>query len=382
MRVLIAPDSFKECLSAAAVSGAIARGWRAVAPDDELLEMPLADGGEGTTEVLVGATGGSLHRCTVTGPLGEPVAAHYGLIPAGALGPGVTAVVEVAEASGLARVPPSQRDALRASSRGTGELIQAALAHRPSRLIVGLGGSASTDAGAGLMQALGASFCDASGQSLPAGGAALSELARIDVAAARQRLHGVDIVLATDVSNDLLGVHGSAAVFAPQKGASASQVKQLAEALEHYAAVAARQGWAVHGFAGAGAAGGIAGTLAAMLGARIESGAGLVMQVLGLAQQLSGCDLVITGEGSLDAQTAAGKTVAAVCRLAQQHGVPVIGLAGRVADDLQALHELGLTAAFAIAPGPLSVAQAMDMAPEHLAKTAGQLARLGKSLLK
>ncbi len=376
MKVLIVPDSFKECLSAAAVARAIAEGWRRAAPLDVLVEMPLADGGEGTTVALVNATGGTLHPCTVTGPLGSPVTAHYGLIAEGS-----TAVVEVAEGSGLHLVAPEERDALRASSFGTGELILAALQHRPRRLIIGLGGSATTDAGVGLLQALGARFTDALGKALAPGGGALLDLAHIDIAPVLERLAGVEVLVATDVTNVLLGPRGAAAVFSPQKGASAEQVVALERGLQHYAACARAHGYEVNSAPGSGAAGGIGGTLFGVLGAgtpgaQIVSGVALVMRTVGLEQQLQDADIVITGEGSLDAQSAAGKVPAGVCALAKQHGVPVIALAGVMSDSLQPLHEHGLTAAFSIAPGPLSRADALANAAQNLARTAEQIARL------
>lgn len=376
MKVLIVPDSFKECLSAAAVARAIAEGWRRAAPLDVVVEMPLADGGEGTTAALVNATGGTLHPCTVTGPLGAPVTAHYGLIAEGS-----TAVVEVAEGSGLHLVAPEERDALRASSFGTGELILAALQHRPRRLIIGLGGSATTDAGVGLLQALGARFMDALGKPLAPGGGALLDLAHIDIAPVLERLAGVEVLVATDVTNVLLGPRGAAAVFSPQKGASAEQVVVLERGLQHYAACARAHGFVVDTVPGSGAAGGIGGTLLGVLGAgtpgaQIVSGVALVMRTVGLEQQLQDADIVITGEGSLDAQSAAGKVPAGVCALANRHGVPVIALAGVVSGSLQPLYEQGLTAAFSIAPGPLSRADALANAGQNLARTAEQIARL------
>lgn len=376
MKVLIAPDSFKECLSAAAVARAIAEGWRRAAPQDVLVEMPLADGGEGTTVALVNAAGGTLYPCTVTGPLGAAVTAHFGL-----LADGSTAVVEVAEGSGLHLLAPEQRDALRATSFGTGELILAALQHRPKRLIIGLGGSATTDAGVGLLQALGARFTDALGQALLPGGGALINLAHIDIAAVLARLAGVEVLVATDVTNILLGPRGAAAVFSPQKGASAEQVVALEHGLQHYAACARAHGYVVDSVPGSGAAGGIGGTLFGVLGAgvpgaQIVSGVELVMRTVGLEQQLRNVDIVITGEGSLDAQSAEGKVPAGVCALAKQHGVPVIALAGVVDSSLQPLHEHGLTAAFSIAPGPLSRAEALASAAQNIARTAEQIARL------
>lgn len=373
LRVVIAPDSFKECLSASQVARAIAEGWRRVAPEDVLIEVPLADGGEGTTVALVNARGGALHSCTVTGPLGSAVVAHFGLIGDASE---CTAVVEVAEASGLDRVAAQERSALTADSRGTGELILAALQHRPRRLIIGLGGSATTDAGAGLLQALGARFTDAQGRALSPGGAALKQLAHMDVTAAQTLVEGIDIIVATDVSNELLGPRGAAAVFSPQKGASPTDVAQLEESLQHYAACARAHGFVVDGFPGSGAAGGIGASLCGLLGATLVSGVDTVISAVNLEAQMLGAELVITGEGSLDGQSAAGKVPAGVCRLAQRLGVPVIALAGVVGESLESLHEMGLTAAFAIAPGPLSREEALTRAADHISARAEQLARL------
>lgn len=373
MRVVIAPDSFKECLEAAEVARAIARGWACVAPLDELVELPLADGGEGTTAALVSAAGGRLEWCTVSGPLREPVEAHFGLIDDGR-----TAIVEVAQASGLHRVPLEQRDALRACSRGTGELIEAALASGAETLILGLGGSATSDAGIGLLQALGARFLDAGGNALTGGGA-LQRLVHFDMEPAKKRLQGVRVIVASDVRNPLLGPEGCARVFGPQKGASAAEVLQLETGMAHFAELARQQGFDIAGFAGSGAAGGIGGALGGLLGASIVSGIDTVMEAVGLAQALAGADLVITGEGSLDSQSAAGKVPAGVCRLAREHGVPVIALAGLLGSELEALYDIGLTAAFSISRGPGGKADALRDAADNLTLAAGNLARVWAS---
>ncbi|MCB1665030.1 MAG: glycerate kinase [Pseudomonadales bacterium] len=370
MRIIVAPDSFKECLEAPEVARAIARGWAREAPQDTLVEMPLADGGEGTTAALVSAAGGRLEWRTVSGPLAEPVEAHFGLIDDGR-----TAIVEVAQASGLHRVPPDRRDALRACSRGTGELIEAALASGAETLIIGLGGSATSDAGIGLLQALGARFLDADGLAL-SGGGALQDLVHFDIEPVQTRLQGVRVLVASDVRNPLLGPEGCARVFAPQKGASVDEVLQLETGMAHFAELARQQGFDIAGFAGSGAAGGIGGTLGGLLGASIVSGIDTVMDAVGLPQALAGADLVITGEGSLDSQSAAGKVPAGVCRLAREHGVPVIALAGLLGSELDALYDIGLTAAFSISRGPGSKADALRGAADNLALTAGNLARL------
>jgi len=371
MRIVIAPDSFKECLAAEQVASAIARGWRRAAPADQITEVPLADGGEGTTVALTEARKGELHEVTVTGPLGQPVTARYGLV-----NDGETAIVEVAEGSGLHCVPANERDALAASSRGTGELLLAALAHRPKTLIMGLGGSATTDGGAGILQALGARLLDAQGQDIPAGGTGLEQLASVDLKPAIDRLSGVRLVVACDVNNPLLGPNGAAAVFGPQKGANAQRVVQLDSNLGHFAGLVQQQGFDIASFPGSGAAGGIGGMVAGILGAQLRPGIELVMETVELESHVKGADLVITAEGAIDAQSAYGKTPAGVAGLASKHGIPVIGLAGKLGSELGELHQLGLTAAFSITPAPMGLQQAYQQAEANLEQSAEQLARL------
>lgn len=376
MRVVIAPDSFKECLSAKSVAAAIARGWQRGAPHHELVQVPLADGGEGSTAALVESLGGRLHEVRVTGPLGADVRANYGLV-----GDGETVIIEVAEASGLHRVAADSRNAMRATSYGTGELINAAVAHRPRKLILCLGGSATTDGGAGILRALGARLLDADGRDIPAGGEGLLQLASLEAAPALEKLEGIELTVACDVSNPLLGARGAAAVFGPQKGATPAQVETLNDALGHFATIAGQSGHDIHSFAGSGAAGGIGGMMVGILGAKARPGIELIMDAAGLAQQLVGADLVITAEGAIDSQSSSGKTPAGVAALARQSGIPVVGLAGRVGDDLSALHEAGLTAAFSITPAPVSLAEAIHEAENNLVTTSEQLARLAEALI-
>ncbi|KPQ29545.1 MAG: glycerate kinase [Marinobacter excellens HL-55] len=371
LRVVIAPDSFKECLAAEQVASAIARGWRRAAPEDQIVEVPLADGGEGTTLALTEARQGKLHSQEVTGPMGNPVTAHYGLVNDGDI-----AIVEVAEGSGLHCVPAASRNALEASSYGTGELMLAALAHQPTTLIMGLGGSATTDGGAGILQALGARLLDSEGHDIPRGGAGLSKLASLDLTPAIERLSGIRLVVACDVNNPLLGPNGAAAVFGPQKGADARQVVQLDSNLRHFAQQVEQQGMDMASFAGSGAAGGIGGMVAGILGAELRPGIELVMETVELESHLQQADLVITAEGAIDAQSAYGKTPAGVAALARKHGVPVIGLAGKLGDDLDELHKLGLSAAFSITPAPMSLQEAYRQAEKNLEQAAEQLARL------
>lgn len=372
MRVLVAPDSFKECLTAEAVARHIATGWLRGAPNDQVTQVPLADGGEGTTVTLVGAMQGTLHQVRVEGPMGAKVSASYGLIDQGR-----TAIVEVAEASGLHSVTESERNALTASSYGTGQLIMAALQHQPEKLIVCLGGSATTDGGAGLLQAMGAQLLDKGGQPIPRGGAGLIHLSSFDFSAAQAHLAGIKVVVACDVTNPLLGERGAAAVFGPQKGATVEEVRVLDTHLRHFSDCATSSGYDISSFAGSGAAGGIGGAVAGILGGDLQPGIELVMSAVNLENRLQTADLVITAEGALDGQSASGKTPTGVAKLAQRYQVPVIGLAGKLGDsDLTAVHEAGITAVFSIAPGPMSTEQAIANAGCYLENTAEQMARL------
>ena len=371
MKLVIAPDSFKESLSARAVAEAIAAGWARVYPDAELLLCPMADGGEGTVDALLSATGGKLQQTRVSGPLGDPVEAHWGLLP------DAQAIIEMAEASGLHRVEPGRRDVLAASSHGTGELIRAALDAGVRRIVLGLGGSATNDGGAGLLAALGVRFLDREGQELPLGGAALARLSQIDLTGLDTRLAQVEVMVAADVDNPLCGPRGASAVFGPQKGASPEQVAQLDEALGHYADVmAATLGEDLRDFPGVGAAGGLGFAARAVLRAGFRPGVELVAELSGLVEAMQGADLVITGEGRLDGQSLHGKTPVGVARLARTAGVPVIALAGSLGEGYQRLYAEGIGAAFSLAPGPLSLEQAMAEAGPELSARVADLARL------
>ena len=371
MKLVIAPDSFKESLSARAVAEAIAAGWARVYPDAELLLCPMADGGEGTVDALLSATDGKLQQTRVSGPLGDPVEAHWGLLP------NAQAIIEMAEASGLHRVEPGRRDVLAASSHGTGELIRAALDAGVRRIVLGLGGSATNDGGAGLLAALGVRFLDREGQELPLGGAGLARLSQIDLTGLDTRLAQVEVMVAADVDNPLCGPRGASAVFGPQKGASPEQVAQLDEALAHYADVmAATLGEDLRDLPGVGAAGGLGFAARAVLRAGFRPGVELVAELSGLAQAVQGADLVITGEGRLDGQSLHGKTPVGVARIARAAGVPVIALAGSLGDGYQRLYAEGIGAAFSLAPGPLSLEQAMQQAADQLSARAADLARL------
>ncbi len=371
MKIVIAPDSFKESLGAAAVAEAIGRGWRQVFPQAEIVLLPMADGGEGTVDALLAAVGGERHECQVRGPLGTPVCAHWGWLD------GATAVLEMAAASGLHWVAPAQRDVTRSCSYGTGELILQALDAGATRIILGLGGSATNDGGAGLLRALGVRFLDAQGAELAPGGTALAALASLDVSGLDPRLQQVRIEVAADVDNPLCGPHGASRVFGPQKGASLEQVVELDAALGHFARlVAALLGEDHSQFPGVGAAGGLGFACKAFLRASFCPGIEVVTELCGLAQALQGADLLITGEGRLDAQSLHGKTPVGVARIARAAGVPVIALAGSLGADYQVTYGVGIAAAFSLTPGPVSLAQACTSAAVELEARSSDLARL------
>jgi glycerate 2-kinase len=320
MRVVVAPNAFKGCLTAKQAAEAMARGVKAAGADAVL--APVADGGDGTLDALVAGVGGTVMGTIARGPLGLPVRAHVGILADG------TGVVEMAQASGLTLVAAGERDPMRASSYGTGELIRAALARRPSRILVALGGSATVDGGTGLARALGLRFLDVEGRPLPDGGGALERLALIDKTKLDPRVTATPFVVASDVTNPLLGPEGAARVFGPQKGASPDQVEILERGLERLAERLAEDlGADVAGRPGAGAAGGTAAMLMT-LGAEIRPGVEVVLDALGFADRLNGADLVLTGEGKLDRQTLAGKAPIGVARAAAQAGVPCAAIVG------------------------------------------------------
>ena len=371
MKIVIAPDSFKESLSAPEVAQAIGRGWLAVYPDAEIALCPMADGGEGTVDAVLAATGGERRELTVQGPLASPVQGYWGWLGDG------TAVIEMAAASGLHWVPSAQRDARVTCSYGTGELISAALDAGATRIILGLGGSATNDGGSGLLRALGVRFLDAGGSPLRPGGAALASLQRVDLSGLDKRLQDVPVEVAADVDNPLCGPKGASAVFGPQKGASPAQVEELDAALARFAEVVGEAlGEDFSTFPGVGAAGGLGFAAKAFLGARFRPGIELVAELSGLAEAVQGADLVITGEGRLDAQSLHGKTPVGVARVAQAQGVPVIALAGSLGEGYQQVREAGIQACFSLAPGPITLENACANAGRELEARAADLARL------
>ena len=372
MKIVIAPDSFKDSLSAEKVADAIAAGLADVMPHAQLVKCPMADGGEGTVEAIVAAGNGQLRRNHVQGPLGAPVEAHWGWLP-----DSHTAIIEMAEASGLQLLKPEQRNACITSTFGTGELIKAALDAGARRVILAIGGSATNDAGAGALQALGLGLFDAQGNHLPRGGLALAHVARIELSDLDPRLAEVRFEIAADVNNPLCGEHGASAIFGPQKGASAEQVRLLDQALGHFADHCANVlPKDVRHEPGSGAAGGLGFAAKAFFGAQFRAGVEVVAELVGLAEAVKGADLVITGEGRFDAQTLRGKTPFGVASIARAEGVPVVVLAGTLGEGYQALYEHGINAAFAIASGPMTLQDACARAAPLLTDRARDIARL------
>jgi glycerate kinase len=386
MRVVIAPDKFKDCLTAAESGDAMARGVRLVWPDVEVDLVPMADGGEGTVDALVSNTRGRLLSADVTGPLGDPVRARFGL-----LGDGSTAAVEMATASGLALIEPGRRDPFRATTRGTGELILAAIEAGARRIILGIGGSATNDGGAGLAQALGFRLLDADGQELSPGGGPLARLDRIDASGRDPRLDGVEIQVACDVDNPLTGPRGASAVFGPQKfdpsrPATSERIGTLDENLSRLASVIRRDlGMDIAHVPGSGAAGGLGGGLLVFAGGKLVPGVELVIEAVELRRRLQGAILCLTGEGSLDAQTASGKTAVGVSRLARSLGIPTLALAGRIGDGADAVLDEGITAFFAICRGPSTLEEGLRNAAtllEHATAHAVRAFRAGVEIAR
>ena len=372
MKIVIAPDGFKGNLSALQVAQAIDKGIKRVVPDALTTLKPMADGGEGTVQAMVDATGGKVMTTEVTDPLGGRVSAHWGL-----LSDKVTGVIEMASASGLPLVPPEKRNPLLTTTYGTGELVLAALESGCRKLIIGIGGSATNDGGAGMAQALGARLMDSTGAELPSGGAALANLKSIDITNLDSRLADCEVLIASDVSNPLCGAQGASAVYGPQKGATPEMVTQLDAALAHYADVIQRDlGIKVKDVPGAGAAGGLGAGLIVFLKAELIPGIDIVIQATNLVEHLKDADLVFTGEGRLDSQTARGKVPTGVAKRAKEFGLPVIAIAGEILDDYHIVYEHGIDAVLSIAPGPISLSQSMAKAEGLTIDTAERAIRL------
>ncbi|WP_213422518.1 glycerate kinase [Bhargavaea massiliensis] len=374
MNILIAIDSFKGSLTSAEAGEATAAGIRRAIPDAETEVVPLADGGEGTVDALVQATGGELIRTRVTGPLGEPVDAAYGI-----LGDGITAVIEIAEACGLPLISETKRNPLKATSYGVGELILDAASRGARSLIVGLGGSATNDAGVGMLQALGCHFLDEMGEEVPRGGAALGAIRSADISALHPDIKNLDIQVACDVNNPLHGEQGAAHIYGPQKGATPKMVEELDDGLRNFAEVVkAELGKDIQEIPGAGAAGGLGAAFAGLLDAELRSGIELILDTIGLEEKVQQADYVITGEGRMDAQSSMGKAAMGVAGLAQKHGKPVIALAGSVSEEAAELNQLGVTAYFSVLKEVVTLEEAMapETARRNLRIAAEQIFRL------
>jgi len=366
MRIVVAPDKFKGSLSAVEAAEAIGRGVTRARPDAEIVLLPVADGGEGTVAAAL-AAGYTRHVAIVDGPTGEPVEATFALR-------GDAAVIEMAEASGLRQLPGGRRAARFATTYGTGQLVTAALDAGASTIVLGIGGSASTDGGAGLAQALGVRLLDRGGAELARGGAALAELDRIDASGLDPRVAAAEFTIASDVDNPLVGPQGAAAIYGPQKGASDEDVAVLDAALERYAEILRRDiGIEVADLPGAGAAGGLGAGALAFLGARLTSGIGLLLDVVGFAAAVQGATLVITGEGSLDEQSLSGKAPVGVALAAAEAGVPVMALVGRLAVSPEELDKVGISGARAILEIEPDLARAQSNAATLLSTLAEQL---------
>lgn len=372
MKVVIAPDSFKDSLSALGVAQAIAQAWQEVFPEAETILCPMADGGEGTLEAVLEVCKGEWREKTVIGPLGKPVQAKWGWLEQQKI-----AMIEMAQASGIQLVPPSERDACQSTTFGTGQLILDALDAGAKDIILTVGGSATNDGGTGLLSALGAVLLDANQNVLPAGGLALSNLSKIDLTHFDPRIQQTRFLLAADVTNPLCGPNGASYIFGPQKGATPAQVELLDQALAHFADVSAQLlGFDKRDEAGSGAAGGLGFAAKSYLNAEFKAGVEVVAELNQLAHKISNADWVITGEGKFDQQTLNGKTVLGVSLVAKMKNVPVIVIAGTLGEGYQALYEHGVTAAFSLTNGPITLEQACEHASELIFERTTDIARL------
>ncbi len=371
MKIIVSPDSFKGSASAKQLCGAVSAGIQKVFPEAEIQAIPLSDGGEGLMGNLVEVCGGQRFSVEVLDPLGRPVKAEYGVIH------GDTAVIELAQASGLTLVSETLRNPLLTSTVGTGQLMKHALDQGIRRLVIGLGGSATNDGGAGIMEALGVRLLDSSGKALPRGGGALGRLQQMDVSDLDQRLAEAEIIMASDVSNPLTGSQGASYVFGPQKGASPEMLPVLDEALRHYGSMLEEVfDRPIAALPGTGAAGGTAASLIAFCGAKVVSGIDLFLDLVSFEERLAGADFIVTGEGKLDEQTLSGKVIDGVCKRGHAHNIPVIALCGGLALSSEQLTQLGVAAAFSIVRGPCALDEAVAQALDWAESQAEQLCRI------
>ncbi|HEY31790.1 MAG TPA: glycerate kinase [Dehalococcoidia bacterium] len=372
MKIVIAPQGFKGSLSAREVADAMARGIRLALPDTDLTLVPMADGGEGTVNVLVSATNGRFFTNEVIGPLGERTVATWGI-----LGNRTTAVIEMAAASGLVLVTPDSLNPMVTTTYGTGELIRATLDADCRQLIIGIGGSATNDGGSGMAQALGVRLLDDEGNELPWGGAALNRLRQIDISGLDTRLTACKVTVACDVTNPLCGEEGASWVYGPQKGATKDMCQQLDKALTNYATVIKQDlGIDISDMPGGGAAGGLGAGLVAFLGAEMRPGIDIICEATGLSEHLKGASLVFTGEGRIDKQTTFGKTVTGVAARAKAAGIPVVAITGELTINNKDLNQHGIDAALSIAPGPIGLEESFNEVDKLITEATERALRL------
>jgi len=353
MKIVVAPDSFKGSLTAVEVSDAIEQGVREIFPGAEIVKIPMADGGDGTVQCLVNATGGEILREKVTGPLGNGVLASYGI-----LGDEKTAVIEMAEASGLTLVPENKRNPLITTTYGTGQLIKSALDQGCRKMIIGIGGSATNDGGAGMVQALGAKLLDKDTEEIGFGGGELKKVFRIDTKYLDNRLSETKVLIASDVSNPLCGSKGAARIYGPQKGATPEIIEELDESLGHFAEIIKRDlNKDIKDIPGAGAAGGLGAGLMAFLNAELRPGIEIIIEVVRLDQAIKDADMVITGEGKIDSQTIYGKAPIGVAKIAKKYNIPVIAVAAIIGDDVDIVHQHGIDNLIKVSEPPMSLTE-------------------------
>jgi len=351
MKIVVAPDSFKGSLTAVEVSDAIEQGVRGIFPEAEIVKIPMADGGEGTVQCLINATEGKILKEKVTGPLGDEVWSSYGI-----LGDKKTAVIEMAEASGLTLVPENKRNPLITTTYGTGQLIKAALDQGCRKMIIGIGGSATNDGGAGMVQALGAKLLDKDGKEIGFGGGELKKITRIDVNYMDKRLFNTKVLVASDVTNPLCGPKGASRIYGPQKGATPEIIEGLDKSLAHYAEIIKRDlNKHIKDVPGAGAAGGLGASLMAFLDAELKPGIDIVIEVVELEEAIKDADLVITGEGKIDSQTIYGKAPIGVAKIAKKYNIPVIAVAAIIGDDADVVYQYGINTLIKISEPPMSL---------------------------